>query len=192
MCAAAFVVDSYGFALTGLTPAEQSARERSLSRETRGGSWEKHLTRGVAGGKHRRGARRLKELVRRGIPPEDRPRVWMILSGAEIRKNAFPVDYYAELLRQIDPTEAEGIDDETLRIFAQRLGVEGMEVVRRVLVAYGVHKEMTISGCGGIASIVAFLTVVLGADREEDVFWMFLALIEKMLMNDSSIEVVPS
>ena len=52
--------------------------------------------------------RRLKDLCRKGIPPEKRPRVWFVLSGAqEAKRAAGPGAYAALLARPSIPAEAE-------------------------------------------------------------------------------------
>lgn len=44
----------------------------------------------------------LKRLIRKGIPPSLRPKVWFSLSGAAKKKSMAPESYYSDLIRAID------------------------------------------------------------------------------------------
>ncbi|CAN7007440.1 unnamed protein product [Brassica rapa subsp. trilocularis] len=44
----------------------------------------------------------LKRLIRKGIPPVLRPKVWFSLSGAEKKKSAVPESYYSDLTKAVD------------------------------------------------------------------------------------------
>lgn len=162
-------VDTYGFALCGLTDDERVAREKSLARKSNFGAY-KRLT-----------ARRRKERIRRGIPSEMRPDIWMSLSGAEGLMATYPVKYYWKLSAQ--KASREMLDAETIRSFQMNLGAHGLDIVRRLLMAFELHSKTEMDR--GMASIMAFLLVVMGLDREEDVFWMFVSLLENKLFGNA-------
>jgi len=163
-------VDTYGFALCGLTDNERAAREKSLAKSSSFGAY-KRLT-----------ARRRKERIRRGIPSELRPDIWMSLSGAEGLMAAYPVKYYGKLSAHKKPSR-EVLDAETVRSFQMNLGACGLDIVRRLLMAFELHSGMEMDK--GMASIMAFILVVMGLDREEDVFWMFVSLLENKLFGNA-------
>lgn len=44
----------------------------------------------------------LKRLIRKGIPPVLRPKVWFSLSGAAKKKSTAPESYYDDLIKAVD------------------------------------------------------------------------------------------
>jgi hypothetical protein len=47
----------------------------------------------------------LKKLIRSGIPPQLRPRVWSAVSGASKRRSSAPESYYSDLLAAVEGRE---------------------------------------------------------------------------------------
>lgn len=173
------LVDAYGFVLCGLTDDERAARERNLRRSNRDATdWK---------GAAERGGRRLKERIRRGIPFSARPEIWWRLSGAERLMATYPGKYYSSLVTQLGRPRGEVLDAETLRRFQPNLGIQGMEIVRRILSAFELHSGADVGG--GNAAIVAFLLMVMGIEREEDVFWMYVSLLETKLFGNAAYKV---
>ena len=61
----------------------------------------------------KKGRDKLKTMVRGGVPPELRPRVWHFLAGASTKRSSqLDVHYYQRLLESVDAAEAR---DQTLR-----------------------------------------------------------------------------
>lgn len=183
--------DIYGFGLAGLSQSEIHIRGECLHKtQSALGVWMKTIRRKdlcwfeqvpVSG--------KLKSLIRRcGIPPELRPEIWMALSGAKGIRSQYPVEYYQTLLGP----EIDVIDAETAALFRLNVhfgGKQGFNVVNRILGAYQRHRPGRIGSAPGVASIVAFLLLVIGREREEDVFWLFDSLLENKLLNNSQHEV---
>lgn len=171
MCA---VLDTYGFPLFGLTDDEQTKRkihlERSSAQEV---LWNLAKERGMyfIG-------RKLKERIRRGIPPKHRPDMWMKLSGAYELKNQACVNYTEHRIAKVKYSE---LDPDVVKAFRANLGIEGLQSVYRVLAAYATFSDEKIDG--DMAMVVGFLMVVIGTNREEDVFWLLVALMKKLKTN---------
>lgn len=51
------------------------------------------------------GTLQLKKLIRSGIPPQLRPRVWSAVSGASKRRSSAPESYYSDLLAAVEGRE---------------------------------------------------------------------------------------
>ena len=178
MCA---TLDTYGFALSGMTNDELRGRERCLQRSSSQlAAWKRVLAQRPV---HLAG-RRVKEMVRRGIPPELRPDVWFALSGAAAMRDSHPTQYYAQL-RGCCEDAVEPLDSETYRMFVRILGPEGIATVQRIFAAYRLHRDVDGASLH-LAAVVAFLLVVMGPEREEDVFWLFLSLIDNKIYNNKT------
>eukprot|EP00210_Caulerpa_lentillifera_P001947 g1868.t1 len=187
MCSLGEKRDIYGFGLVGLSHAEINIREECL-RKTQSslGVWLKTIkTKDVAWFQQAPATGKLKTLIRRsGIPFELRPEIWMALSGAKNIKASHSTDHY-EILPS---TEVDEIDTETATLFrfnAKFGGKQGLNVVSRILAKYRCHRPGRIDTVQGVTAIIAFLIVVLGHEREEDVFWIFDSLIENKILNNS-------
>ena len=178
MCA---TLDTYGFALSGMTNDELRGRERCLQRSSSQlAAWKRVLAQRPV---HLAG-RRVKEMVRRGIPPELRPDVWFALSGAAAMRDSHPTQYYAQL-RGCCEDVVEPLDSETYRMFVRILGPEGIATVQCIFAAYRLHRDVDGASLH-LAAVVAFLLVVMGPEREEDVFWLFLSLIDNKIYNNKT------
>jgi hypothetical protein len=51
------------------------------------------------------GSMQLKKLIRKGIPPSLRPRVWMAVSGATKKQSTVPESYYQDLTQAVNGRE---------------------------------------------------------------------------------------
>lgn len=84
----------------------------------------------------------LKRLIRKGIPPVLRPKIWFSLSGAAKKKANVPESYYSDLTKategQVTPATKQ-IDHDLPRTFPGHPWLdteEGHAALRRVLVGY--------------------------------------------------------
>lgn len=102
----------YGFPLrSGTSEKDMKAMRGAFSRErAREAMW-----------KHRRSlpsAQRLKKMARKGIPPDNRPWIWLQASGANARRRAESEDYYEGLLVVEPPRHTvDQIDNDIRRTF---------------------------------------------------------------------------
>lgn len=177
--------DSYGFPLAGMTDAELRAREESQARaKSQVNAWLKKI-RGEDVYNVYKERKKLKELVRRGIPPELRPEIWLILSGAKLRR-AGQSGYYRQLCA-VERCPVALFEDGSgvkgkFRNQASFKNGDGFAVVERLVGAFLNHNS-EIGYVPGFAAVAAFLLVVYGLHREEDVFWVLVSLVEERLFN---------
>ncbi|XP_039049124.1 TBC1 domain family member 2A-like isoform X1 [Hibiscus syriacus] len=129
----------------------------------------------------------LKKLIRKGIPPVLRPKVWFSLSGAAKKKSTAPESYYNDLLKAVEGVDTPAtrqIDHDLPRTFPGHPWldtVEGHAALRRVLVAYS-FRDSDVGYCQGLNYVAALLLLVM--KTEEDAFWMLAVLLENVLVND--------
>ncbi|CAI5999934.1 unnamed protein product [Closterium sp. NIES-65] len=129
----------------------------------------------------------LKRLIRKGIPPHLRARVWKAVSGAGRKQAVAPVDYYQWLVEQTTGKETDHtlqIDNDLHRTFPghPRMDTaEGLAALRRVLVAYS-FRDTHVGYCQGMNYVAAYLLLVMRS--EEDAFWMLATLVENVLYDD--------
>ncbi|XP_047316286.1 TBC1 domain family member 2B-like [Impatiens glandulifera] len=129
----------------------------------------------------------LRKLIRKGIPPVLRPKVWFSLSGAAKKKSTVPESYYDDLTKAVDgkitPATLQ-IDHDLPRTFPGHPWLDtpkGHAALRRVLVGYS-FRDCDVGYCQGLNYIAAFLLLVM--KTEEDAFWMLAVLLENVLVND--------
>ena len=129
----------------------------------------------------------LKRLVRKGIPPVLRPKVWFSLSGAAKKKSTVPESYYSDLSKAVDgkvtPATLQ-IDHDLPRTFPGHPWLdtpEGHAALRRVLVGYS-FRDSDVGYCQGLNYVAALLLLVM--KTEEDAFWMLAVLLENVLVRD--------
>ncbi|KAG8364471.1 hypothetical protein BUALT_Bualt18G0000800 [Buddleja alternifolia] len=129
----------------------------------------------------------LKRLIRKGIPPNLRPKVWFSLSGAAKKKSTVPDSYYDDLTRAIEDkvtSATKQIDHDLPRTFPSHPWLdtpEGHAALRRVLVAYS-FRDSDVGYCQGLNYVAALLLLVM--KTEEDAFWMLSILLENVLVSD--------
>ncbi|KAG8387225.1 hypothetical protein BUALT_Bualt03G0231100 [Buddleja alternifolia] len=129
----------------------------------------------------------LKKLIRKGIPPNLRPKVWFSLSGAAKKKSTVPDTYYNDLtsavLHQVTSATKQ-IDHDLPRTFPGHPWLDtpdGHAALRRVLVGYS-FRDSDVGYCQGLNYVAALLLLVM--KTEEDAFWMLAVLLENVLVND--------
>ncbi|KAF2284844.1 hypothetical protein P3X46_012104 [Hevea brasiliensis] len=129
----------------------------------------------------------LKKLIRKGIPPVLRPKVWFSLSGAAKKKSTVPESYYNDLTKAVEgkvTPATRQIDHDLPRTFPGHPWLdtpEGHATLRRVLVAYS-FRDSDVGYCQGLNYVAALLLLVM--KTEEDAFWMLAVLLENVLVND--------
>ena len=132
----------------------------------------------------------LKELIRAGVPPELRKKVWWACSGAEQKmKAASPAEQYAALLGRVgelsDTTIQVDIEKDLNRTLPERINNETdpkfIDSMRNILSAYAL-RNTAVGYCQSMNYLCAVLLCNL-AD-EERTFWMLCALIEDILPPD--------
>ncbi|CAN6479207.1 unnamed protein product [Victoria cruziana] len=129
----------------------------------------------------------LKRLIRKGIPPVLRPKVWLSVSGALKKRSTVPESYYADLTKAVEgkvtPATLQ-IDHDLPRTFPCHPWLDtpdGHASLRRVLVGYS-FRDSDVGYCQGLNYVAAFLLLVM--KEEEDAFWMLAVLLENVLVND--------
>ncbi|CAK9133398.1 unnamed protein product [Ilex paraguariensis] len=129
----------------------------------------------------------LKRLIRKGIPPVLRPKVWFSLSGAAKKKSTVPESYYNDLIKAVQDkvtAATKQIDHDLPRTFPGHPWLdtpEGHAALRRVLVGYS-FRDCDVGYCQGLNYVAALLLLVM--KTEEDAFWMLAVLLENVLVND--------
>lgn len=181
------VRDLFGFTLAGLTDAERKARAESQAAARSQVKWWLRKIKDADALVLYSAKRKLKTLVRKGLPPEIRPEIWMILSGAKFRKAEADVGYYESLTGAAEKMDGVGVSLEVSRDVqrafrhhqAFRDG-SGFKAVRRILAAFQKHNPHA-GYLPGMAATVAFVLTVMGFHREEDAFWVFVSIVEEGL-----------
>lgn len=129
----------------------------------------------------------LKRMIRKGIPPSLRPKMWFALSGAAKKKSTVPHSYYNELIVAVEgkvTPATKQIDHDLPRTFPGHPWLdtkEGQASLRRVLVGYS-FRDSDVGYCQGLNYVAALLLLVM--KTEEDAFWMLAVLLEDVLVND--------
>ncbi|GMG98736.1 hypothetical protein Nepgr_000576 [Nepenthes gracilis] len=129
----------------------------------------------------------LKRLIRKGIPPVWRPKVWFTLSGAAKKKSTVPESYYSDLIKATEgkvTAATKQIDHDLPRTFPGHPWLDtpqGHASLRRVLVVYS-FRDSYVGYCQGLNYVAALLLLVM--KTEEDAFWMLAVLLENVLVND--------
>ncbi|XP_019194372.1 PREDICTED: TBC1 domain family member 2A-like [Ipomoea nil] len=129
----------------------------------------------------------LKRLIRKGIPPALRPKVWFALSGAAKKKSTVPDSYYDDLISAVQgkvTAATKQIDHDLPRTFPGHPWLdtpEGHAALRRVLVGYS-FRDSEVGYCQGLNYVAALLLLVM--KTEEEAFWMLAVLLENVLVSD--------
>lgn len=129
----------------------------------------------------------LKRLIRKGVPPNLRPSVWMSVSGAAKKSSTVPHSYYTDLSLAVRGKETPAtlqIDQDLARTFPAHPWLDtplGHAALRRVLVAYS-YRDSQVGYCQGMNYVAALLLLVM--EDEEAAFWMLAVLLENILVKD--------
>eukprot|EP00803_Ostreobium_quekettii_P004128 evm.model.scf_281.14 EVM.evm.TU.scf_281.14 scf_281:100887-107408(+) len=175
------VRDLYGFELT-LTAEQQEERLQCEKKATERAAkhWRKYQER-------RRlpsDKKKLKAMVRKGVPPGMRAWVWTELSGAAERQHKLDQEYYRLMVERGHRATAvaKQIELDLPRTFPGHAWFQteqGQAILQNVLLAYSVHNPQ-IGYCQSMNYIVAMLLLCMDKD-EEKAFWVLAALIEDIL-----------
>lgn len=136
---------------------------------------------------------KLKQLVREGIPISCRPSLWYQLSGGAALKRTEPAEYYTSFasLGKVSSSGGPELSLDLFRTFSNHLvlsSYKALEAVRRIVTAFG-KRNQSVAYSQNINFVVAFLLVVMGTAKEEEVFWTLSALLERRLPASSVVEV---
>ncbi|KAI5074731.1 hypothetical protein GOP47_0010692 [Adiantum capillus-veneris] len=129
----------------------------------------------------------LKKLIRKGIPPILRPKVWLVVSGASKKRSAAPDSYFQDLCvagQGRTSAAVKQIDHDLARTFPSHPWLdspEGQVSLRNVLVAYSL-RDSNVGYCQGMNFVAGLLLLVMR--REEEAFWMLAVLLENVLFQD--------
>ncbi len=124
----------------------------------------------------------LKKLCRLGVPHDDRPEVWMLVSGAQKQLLARP-GYYQDLVERYkgkSSADTKQIERDLSRTFPSHIkyrSEEGQEALRRVLEAFCRHKP-EVGYCQSMNFVAGFLLLFTS---EEQAFWLLTVIVEDKL-----------
>ncbi len=132
--------------------------------------------------------KRVKALIRSGVPPELRGDVWYACAGAATKMKSSSRDQqYPELVKRLHELDntliAIDIEKDLLRTFPEKICVEDQKLVdtlRRLLRAFALRNR-SVGYCQSMNYVCALLLFHM---EEERAFWTFSALLEDILPND--------
>ena len=140
--------------------------------------------------------RKLKQLVRKGIPQPLRPKLWLQFSGGLALRSHSPEGHYQALLAaapKLAKSSLLQLDSATAKTFPglRLLATDsGREAVRRLARAYSQHtQKASLLGDSALLSLAAFLLTVVGLEKEEDAFWTLVGLVETRLSSLALLQV---
>ncbi|GFR50695.1 hypothetical protein Agub_g12949 [Astrephomene gubernaculifera] len=178
--------DIYGFALAYKSPHQaaeyQQARSAYAVQER---AWSKYAAEKQLPGS----ARKLKKLIRGGVPPKLRAWVWFEVSGAKQLKMAQTgTHYYTNLVKAASLSKAAAqVELDLPRTFPGHpylsCAETGQAAMRRILTAYSLHNQL-VGYCQGLNFIVGVLLMAVECE-EEVTFWLLAALVEKICYKGS-------
>ena len=108
-------------------------------------------------------------------------------------KRTEPAEYYTSLasLGKISSASSPELSLDLFRTFSNHLvlsSYKALEAVRRIVTAFG-RRNQSVAYSQDVNFAVAFLLVVMGTAKEEEVFWTLTALWERRLPASSVVEV---
>ncbi|XP_056102959.1 growth hormone-regulated TBC protein 1-A isoform X1 [Rhinichthys klamathensis goyatoka] len=127
---------------------------------------------------------KVKRFVRKGVPNEHRPLVWMESSGAQEKMERNPGYYHSLLDQPHDPKLQESIRTDLHRTFPDNVHFRRsadpclQSALYNVLVAYG-HHNKAVGYCQGMNFIAGYLIII--SKDEETSFWLMEALLGRIL-----------
>lgn len=123
----------------------------------------------------------LKELLRKGLPPEHRAEVWWSVLGCEGRRRSSPLAYEPENAKaELRTQTCEEIDRDLERTFPNHAcfrGQSGRQKLRNILLSFAVHHPR-VQYCQGLNYIGAMMLIVFST--EEEAFWAFVCAVEAL------------
>ena len=120
------------------------------------------------------------QAVSDGIPHQHRPAAWMLLSGAQARKDAQPHLFERIVSTPPEKKVADAIELDVRRTFPEhpRLTSAFVERMRTVLLAYA-KRNPEVGYCQGMNFVVA--SILLVCESNEDSFWLLAHIVEEVL-----------
>lgn len=126
---------------------------------------------------------KLKEMVRKGVPPTCRTWVWMNSSSAGKKKQAMASNYYQIMVTAGATSKyLSEIEQDAPGTFPSHPWIQsddGKAALKRVLTAYSVHNDK-LGYCRAMSNIVGLLLVAMNRN-EENAFWLLASLVEDIL-----------
>jgi len=130
----------------------------------------------------------LKRLVRLGISPAFRGKIWSYISLSNRKRMLYPQDYFQNLINDssapIYNYVRYEIDKDIPRTFTKHhffCGDEGQNSLRNVLNAYAVHNH-SVGYCQSMNFVAGLMLIFT---TEEDAFWLLATVIEEILPKES-------
>lgn len=127
---------------------------------------------------------KVKRYVRKGVPNEHRPFIWMAASGSQELMERNPGYYNSLLQAQHDPKLVETIRTDLHRTFPDNVHFRKtaepclQKALFNVLLAYG-HHNKAVGYCQGMNFIAGYLLII--TKDEEKAFWLMDALFGRIL-----------
>eukprot|EP00891_Asterochloris_glomerata_P005168 jgi/Astpho2/5168/Aster-04752 len=168
--------DEYGFPLD-LTPQQAKARQECIAAQRKQeDKWQKYAKAGQLPPMEK-----LKKLCRKGVPPKHRAWVWSEVSGAAAKQKEQMNNYYEAMVHMGEACSiaSHQIELDLPRTFPHNswvAGGDGKSALRRVLLAFSVHKP-EVGYCQSMNYVAAMLLLGMDLD-EEKAFWAMVALID--------------
>ena len=134
----------------------------------------------------------LKNLVRKGVPPVARPRLWRFCAGSK-RFSEIKGYYNLQLIKSemefgVAKTLAQ-IEIDLPRTFSNQplfQNLKGLLSLRRVLIAFSMHNK-SIGYCQSMNFVCGVLLIFLD---EQDAFWVLVYLIEQLVPTNYSSDIL--
>eukprot|EP00904_Undaria_pinnatifida_P002154 jgi/Undpi1/1193/HiC_scaffold_100.g14107.m1 len=126
-----------------------------------------------------RKSKRFRNRIRKGVPDCVRGKVWQMMMGSMAMQDKEP-NKYADLVASNVPVEGP-IEEDIPRtmfdheLFCRKSRVNGREMLRRVLTAYGRY-DREVQYCQGINYICSLFLIYM---PEENAFWMLVASMKR-------------
>ncbi|GFR46810.1 hypothetical protein Agub_g8444 [Astrephomene gubernaculifera] len=173
------VTDLYGFPLKVKPFMEEERRACDANAEREQAAWMPYIEKDrLPNNKDK-----LKEMIRKGVPPTLRNWVWMETSGAKKKKAAHADSYYSIMVKAgEDSPYKKDIEMDSQHTFPEHpwlASEDGRVALTRVLQAYSMHNDR-VGYVRAMNSIVGLMLVSLNRN-EEAAFWLLAALVEDIL-----------
>ncbi|XP_067109543.1 TBC1 domain family member 8 [Osmerus mordax] len=162
-------------------PDSESSNNKATVEQVKERLWEDHFSE-YGRGVHMFRTEKIQKLVAMGIPESLRGELWMTFSDASSELAAHP-DYYSRLVQESSGRNnlaTDEIERDLHRSLPDHPAFQkdtGISALRRVLTAYA-HRNPKIGYC---QSMNILASVLLLYTKEEESFWLLVAVCERML-----------